>query len=102
MTTKQVRELARSLGAAGVGYYPTSRFVHVDVRDEPYQWTDTSGPGENADDSQTPEREAPSAAPSASNAPPANLSAAMKADGGPQRPAPIARTAPGAPPDVSP
>jgi hypothetical protein len=50
MGTIALRDLARSLGAAGVGYYPTSRFIHVDVRDGHYEWTDTSGPGKGADD----------------------------------------------------
>jgi uncharacterized protein YcbK (DUF882 family) len=31
-------EMARSLGAAGVGVYPEHRFVHVDVRARPYFW----------------------------------------------------------------
>ncbi|MEL6181833.1 MAG: DUF882 domain-containing protein, partial [Myxococcota bacterium] len=30
----------------GVGYYPTSGFVHVDVRNQSYYWIDRSGPGE--------------------------------------------------------
>jgi uncharacterized protein YcbK (DUF882 family) len=46
-----VRDLAKSLGARGVGYYPTSEFVHVDVRQEPFFWTDTSGPGPSQEDS---------------------------------------------------
>ncbi len=40
MTTLMVRDLARSMGVRGVGYYPRSQFVHVDLRDEPYFWTD--------------------------------------------------------------
>lgn len=32
----------------GVGYYPNSTFVHLDVRDRKYLWTDVSGPGEPA------------------------------------------------------
>jgi len=32
----------------GVGYYPNSTFVHLDVRDRKYMWTDISGPGEKA------------------------------------------------------
>lgn len=46
LTTAELRDLARSLGANGVGYYPTVQFVHVDVRDTPYFWTDTSGHNE--------------------------------------------------------
>jgi uncharacterized protein YcbK (DUF882 family) len=46
LTTAELRDLARSLGANGVGYYPTVQFVHVDVRDTPYFWIDTSGHNE--------------------------------------------------------
>jgi uncharacterized protein YcbK (DUF882 family) len=47
VTTEDLRDLAKSLGATGVGYYPTVQFVHVDVRGTPYFWTDTSGHGEH-------------------------------------------------------
>lgn len=30
----------------GVGLYPTSDFVHLDVRDKSYYWLDSSGPGQ--------------------------------------------------------
>jgi hypothetical protein len=36
----------RSLEATGVGYYPNSTFVHVDVRKEAFYWVDRSGPGQ--------------------------------------------------------
>lgn len=36
---------ARSLGYIGVGIYPTSHFVHVDVREASYFWVDASAPG---------------------------------------------------------
>jgi uncharacterized protein YcbK (DUF882 family) len=45
--TADLRDLAKSLGATGVGYYPTVQFVHVDVRGTPYFWTDTSGHGDH-------------------------------------------------------
>lgn len=32
----------------GLGYYPTSRFVHMDLRSKSYFWIDDSGPGEEA------------------------------------------------------
>ncbi|MBW2277863.1 MAG: DUF882 domain-containing protein, partial [Deltaproteobacteria bacterium] len=39
-------KIARRLGHVGVGYYPTSGFVHLDVRQGPsYFWADRSGPG---------------------------------------------------------
>jgi hypothetical protein len=40
MTPLMVRDLALSMGVGGVGYYPVSRFVHVDVREESQRWTD--------------------------------------------------------------
>jgi uncharacterized protein YcbK (DUF882 family) len=40
-----VAAYARTLGFVGVGIYPTSGFVHVDIRDRSYFWSDASGPG---------------------------------------------------------
>jgi uncharacterized protein YcbK (DUF882 family) len=41
--------VARKLGHVGVGIYPTSGFVHLDVRDGPsYFWSDRSGPGQSS------------------------------------------------------
>jgi hypothetical protein len=36
-----------SMGVKGIGYYPVSGFVHVDVRDQLSTWTDY---GENRQD----------------------------------------------------
>jgi len=44
-----LRDFARSLDETGVGYYPNSVFVHVDVRERRGYWVDRSGPGEEAD-----------------------------------------------------
>lgn len=41
-----IRDYCRSLPNAGCGYYPRSRFVHVDARDRSTYWVDWSGPGE--------------------------------------------------------
>ncbi|MEI7893587.1 MAG: DUF882 domain-containing protein [Myxococcales bacterium] len=41
----EVAKFARELGFVGVGIYPTSHFVHVDVRPQSYFWVDMSGPG---------------------------------------------------------
>ncbi len=41
-----VAKFARILGFVGVGIYPTSGFVHVDVRNKSYFWVDMSGPGQ--------------------------------------------------------
>lgn len=37
----------RTFDAAGVGYYPNSLFVHLDVRPQRAFWVDLSGPGES-------------------------------------------------------
>jgi uncharacterized protein YcbK (DUF882 family) len=49
MTPLMVRDLARAMGVKGIGYYPVSQFVHVDVRDDHMEWTDY---GENRNDSE--------------------------------------------------
>jgi uncharacterized protein YcbK (DUF882 family)/LysM repeat protein len=41
-----VRDFCRTLGNVGVGYYPNSSFVHLDVREIPTYWVDYSGPGQ--------------------------------------------------------
>jgi uncharacterized protein YcbK (DUF882 family) len=42
---EDVAKFARELGFVGVGIYPSSGFVHVDVRDRSYFWVDASAPG---------------------------------------------------------
>jgi uncharacterized protein YcbK (DUF882 family) len=44
-TDDDVAKFARDMGYMGVGVYPASGFVHVDVRDRSYFWVDSSGPG---------------------------------------------------------
>lgn len=49
MTALMVRDLARAIGVRGIGYYPRSQFVHVDMREESFFWTDlgtSEGTGE--------------------------------------------------------
>jgi uncharacterized protein YcbK (DUF882 family) len=41
---EEVARFARELGFVGVGIYPTSQFVHVDIRPRSYFWIDYSGP----------------------------------------------------------
>jgi uncharacterized protein YcbK (DUF882 family) len=41
---EEVARFARGLGFVGVGVYPTSQFVHVDIRPRSYFWIDYSGP----------------------------------------------------------
>jgi uncharacterized protein YcbK (DUF882 family) len=41
-----LRDFCRTFDDAGVGYYPNSSFVHLDVRSARTYWIDYSGPGE--------------------------------------------------------
>lgn len=46
---RELRDLVRaSFSGIGVGYYPNSTFIHVDVREREGQWIDYAGPGEDA------------------------------------------------------
>ncbi len=45
---KKLSDFARTLPKCGVGYYPNSVFVHLDVRDKSEYWVDYSGVGESA------------------------------------------------------
>jgi uncharacterized protein YcbK (DUF882 family) len=40
-----VASYARTLGFVGVGIYPVSGFIHLDIRDRSYFWSDASAPG---------------------------------------------------------
>ncbi len=44
LSTVALRKLARDLHAPGLGYYPVSKMIHVDVRAVPFSWTDWSRP----------------------------------------------------------
>ncbi|MCL2723414.1 MAG: DUF882 domain-containing protein [Polyangiaceae bacterium] len=44
-TDEEVAKFAREQGFVGVGVYPTSGFVHLDVRERSFFWVDASGPG---------------------------------------------------------
>jgi uncharacterized protein YcbK (DUF882 family) len=41
---EEVARYVREMGFVGVGIYPTSQFVHVDIRPRSYFWVDFSGP----------------------------------------------------------
>ncbi len=41
---EDVAKFVREMGFVGVGVYPRSQFVHVDIRPRSYFWVDTSGP----------------------------------------------------------
>jgi uncharacterized protein YcbK (DUF882 family) len=44
VSDEDVAKYARQFGFVGVGIYPTSQFVHLDVRARSYFWVDTSAP----------------------------------------------------------
>jgi LysM repeat protein len=54
----RVRDYLRTLSEVGVGYYPNSSFVHLDVRDTTTYWVDFAGPGERPRDTKTRDHEA--------------------------------------------
>ena len=61
MTPLMARDLAESMGVHGLGYYPVSGFIHVDVRDDNSRWTDygqnrQDGEGEGTHGPETGER----------------------------------------------
>ncbi len=43
---KELRDFCRTLPGVGVGFYPNSTFVHLDVRDDGAFWVDVSRPGQ--------------------------------------------------------
>ena len=49
--------LRRSFADVGVGYYPNSTFVHLDVRKKSAIWVDYSGPGQTPCYSTSPRRD---------------------------------------------
>ena len=46
VTNENLRDFCRTLRNVGVGYYPNSSFVHLDVRKASANWTDFAGPGQ--------------------------------------------------------
>lgn len=46
VSREALRDLVVTFPETGVGWYPNSVFVHVDVREESAYWVDLSGPGE--------------------------------------------------------
>jgi uncharacterized protein YcbK (DUF882 family) len=54
MTPLMVRDLAFALGVKGVGYYPVSEFVHIDVREDQQYWIDY---GQNRQDGERTEHD---------------------------------------------
>jgi hypothetical protein len=48
VTNEQLADYVRTYGFCGVGIYPKSGFVHLDVRDNSYFWLDNSLPDERS------------------------------------------------------
>jgi hypothetical protein len=48
VTNEQLQDYVRTFGFVGVGIYPKSGFVHLDVRDTSYYWVDNSLPDERS------------------------------------------------------
>lgn len=48
VSNRELYTFIKNLPRTGTGFYPNSVFVHLDVRDRSYTWTDVSGPGEAA------------------------------------------------------
>ncbi len=46
VSSQRLAAYLRPMGFVGVGIYPTSGFVHLDVRARSYFWSDASGPGQ--------------------------------------------------------
>ena len=48
VSTRELWSYCKRFKKVGLGLYPTSKFVHLDVRDKSYYWIDDSGPGEES------------------------------------------------------
>ncbi len=49
VTPRALWNYCKRFDNVGLGYYPNSKFVHMDVRKRSYYWIDDSGPGEASD-----------------------------------------------------
>lgn len=57
VSPRKIRDFAQTLdrGGMGIGLYPRSEFVHIDVRSPPsYRWIDNSPPNSNASEKRPP------------------------------------------------
>jgi uncharacterized protein YcbK (DUF882 family) len=48
VSPKEVWQYCKRFDNVGLGWYPNSKFVHMDVRDKSAYWVDDSGPGEES------------------------------------------------------
>jgi hypothetical protein len=60
VSTIDLRDFAVQQGIEGVGFYPSSGFVHIDVRPRRFWWVDYSLPGHQQSPIPDPEGNAPS------------------------------------------
>lgn len=49
VSNREVWNYCKRFDNVGLGLYPSSNFVHMDVRDRSYYWIDDSGPGEESE-----------------------------------------------------
>ncbi len=49
VSNREVWNYCKRFDNVGLGLYPNSNFVHMDVRDRSYYWIDDSGPGEESE-----------------------------------------------------
>lgn len=78
-----LRDYCKRLPRVGVGYYPRSTFVHLDVRDRSAYWVDWSRPG------QAPQYQRRGEPPPAENEPPPSPSSATDAEPAAPSPEPV-------------
>ena len=104
-----LRDFCKGLRNVGVGYYPNSYFVHLDVRDAPAFWIDYSKAGEapkydkpspQADEATSDVPEEPKSADAPAGA--ASAAAAAGSAAGPATPAPSASAPPAPAPAPAP
>ena len=48
LNPKAIWTWAKRFDNVGLGWYPTSKFVHLDVREKSAYWIDDSGPGQRS------------------------------------------------------
>ncbi len=82
VSNRVLRDFCKSFNRVGVGYYPNSTFVHLDVRRRSAYWVDWSRPGEapryrRAEADRDPDDEAPEATEQGANAEEADSEGAM-------------------------
>jgi murein DD-endopeptidase MepM/ murein hydrolase activator NlpD len=79
-----LRDFLRTQARVGVGFYPNSSFVHLDVRNRSAYWVDHAGPGQ---------RPKPSYRPAPATPPPVDAAPSLNAEKAPDAPAEPSRIA---------